>query len=56
MTVESAQFAARALAEDRVVEVDGDVTGQIPADYVGLFPEPVRLVCAPMVAAERGSA
>ncbi len=54
VTVESAQFAARALAEDRVVEVDGDLAGQIPAEYVELFPEPVRLVCAPMVAADRG--
>ena len=53
VTVESASFAARALAEDRVVEIDGDVTGEIPAEYVALFPEPVRLVCAPMVAADR---
>ncbi len=53
VTVESASFAARALAEDRVVEVDGDVAGEIPAEYVALFPEPVRLVCAPMVAADR---
>ena len=53
VTVESASFAARALTEDRVVEVDGDVTGEIPSEYVALFPEPVRLVCAPMVAAGR---
>jgi signal transduction histidine kinase len=53
VTVESAQFAARALAEDRVVEVEGDIAGLIPAEYVELFPEPVRLVCAPMAAAGR---
>ncbi len=53
VTVESASFAAQALVEDRVVEVDGDVSGEIPAEYMALFPEPVRLVCAPMVAAER---
>ena len=54
VTVESAQFAASALAEDRVVEVEGDLADQIPPDYLELFPEPVRLVCAPMVAAGRG--
>lgn len=54
VTVESAPIAARALQEDRVVEVTGDVRGQIPDEYVAaLFPEPVRLVCAPMAAAGR---
>jgi signal transduction histidine kinase len=53
VTVESAQFAARALTEDRAVVVEGDLAGQIPPEYVELFPEPVRLVCAPMVAADR---
>jgi signal transduction histidine kinase len=54
VTVESAPIAARSLQEDRVVEVSGDVTGQIPDEYVtALFPEPVRLVCAPMTAAGR---
>jgi signal transduction histidine kinase len=53
VTVESAPIAARALAEDRVIEVAGDVLGQIPAEYAALFPEPVRLVCAPMAAAGR---
>jgi signal transduction histidine kinase len=53
VTVESAPIAARALAEDRVVELDGDMTGQFPAEYAGLFPEPVRLICAPMAAAGR---
>ncbi len=53
VTVESAPIAARALKEDRVVEAVGDLVGQIPAEYAALFPEPVRLVCAPMTAAGR---
>jgi signal transduction histidine kinase len=53
VTVESAPIAAQALREDRVLEVTGDMAGQIPADYVDVFPEPVRLVCAPMAAAGR---
>jgi signal transduction histidine kinase len=53
VTVESAPIAAQSLREDRVIEVTGDMTGQIPADYVDVFPEPVRLVCAPMAAAGR---
>ena len=51
VTVESAPIAARALREDRVVEMAGDVSDQFPPEYAGLFPEPVRLVCAPMSAA-----
>jgi signal transduction histidine kinase len=53
VTVESAPIAARALQQDRVVEVAGDMTGQFPAEYAALFPEPVRLICVPMVAAGR---
>jgi signal transduction histidine kinase len=53
VTVESAPIAARALREDSVVEVAGELTGQVPAEYAGLFPEPVRLVCAPMAAGGR---
>jgi signal transduction histidine kinase len=53
VTVESAPIAALALKEDRVVEVSGDLVGQIPDEYAALFPEPVRFVCAPMIAAER---
>jgi signal transduction histidine kinase len=51
VTVESAPIAARALRQDRVVEIAGDVSDQFPPEYAGLFPEPVRLVCAPMSAA-----
>ena len=51
VTVESAPIAARALEEDSVIEVSGDVTGEFPAEYAGLVSEPVRLVCAPMAAA-----
>jgi signal transduction histidine kinase len=53
VTVESAPFAAQSLREDSVVEVIGDLTGQIPDEYMALFPEPVRLVCAPMAASGR---
>jgi signal transduction histidine kinase len=53
VTVESAPIAARSLREDRVIEIAGEISDQIPDAYVGLFPEPVRLVCAPMVAAGR---
>ena len=50
VTVESAPIAAQALREDQVVEVVGDVTGQVPDEYAALVSEPVRLVCAPMAA------
>ena len=53
VTLESAPIAARALREDRVIEVTGDVTGQLPQEYAALVSEPVRLVCAPMAAAGR---
>ncbi|MGP0049887.1 MAG: GAF domain-containing sensor histidine kinase [Solirubrobacteraceae bacterium] len=53
VTVESAPLAAQALREDRVVEVVGDLGGQVPHEYAALVPEPARLVCAPMVAAGR---
>jgi signal transduction histidine kinase len=53
VTVESAPIAARALEEDRVAEVVGDLDDQVPDEYAGLFGEPVRLVCAPMLAADR---
>jgi signal transduction histidine kinase len=53
VTVESAPIAARALREDSIVEIAGELTGQFPAEYAGLFAEPVRLVCAPMAAGGR---
>ncbi len=53
VTVESAPIAAQSLREDRVIELAGDMTEQIPAEYADVFPEPVRLVCAPMAAAGR---
>jgi signal transduction histidine kinase len=53
VTVESAPIAAQSLREDRVIEVAGDMAAQIPAEYADVFPEPVRLVCAPMAAAGR---
>jgi signal transduction histidine kinase len=51
VTVESLPITARALREDAVVEAVGDVSGQVPPEYAALFPEPVRLVIAPMAAA-----
>jgi len=53
VTVESAPIAARALLEDRVVEVVGDVAGQVPQEYAAMVAQPARLVCAPMAAAGR---
>jgi len=48
LTLESAPIAARALQEDRVVEVDGDVTSEVPPEYAALVAEPTRLICAPI--------
>jgi signal transduction histidine kinase len=53
VTVESAPIAVQALREDKVIEVQGDMTGEVPDEYAALFPEPVRLVCAPMTAGGR---
>lgn len=53
VTVESAPIAAQALREDKVIEVEGDMSGEVPDEYSALFPEPVRLVCAPMTAGGR---
>jgi signal transduction histidine kinase len=53
VSVESAPIAARALAEDRVIEVVGDLSGQVSDEFVGMISEPARLVCAPMAAAGR---
>src|SRR5207302_9807020 len=51
LTLESAPIAARALHEDRVVEVDGDVTGEVPPEFAALVAQPIRLICAPIGAA-----
>jgi signal transduction histidine kinase len=53
VTVESAPIAAQSLREDRVIEIAGEMSGHVPEEYARLFPEPVRLVCAPMAAAGR---
>jgi signal transduction histidine kinase len=50
VSVESLPITARALTEDAVLEAVGDVSGQVPPEYAALFPEPVRLVVAPMAA------
>ena len=52
-TVESAPIAVQAIREDRVVEVVGDLSGQVPDEFAALVAEPARLVCAPMAAADR---
>ena len=53
VTVESLPITARSLRDDTVVEATGDLRDQVPPEYRDLFPEPVRLVCAPMAAAGR---
>ncbi|HWC85848.1 MAG TPA: GAF domain-containing protein [Solirubrobacteraceae bacterium] len=53
VTVESAPIAARALQQDRVIEVVGDLTGQVSDEFLPMISEPARLVCAPMAAAGR---
>jgi signal transduction histidine kinase len=53
VTVESAPIAAEAIRQDRVVEVVGDLGGQVPEEFAALVSEPARLVCAPMAAADR---
>jgi signal transduction histidine kinase len=53
VTVESAPIAAQAIRQDRVVEVVGDLAGQVPQEFAALVSEPARLVCAPMAAADR---
>jgi signal transduction histidine kinase len=53
VTVESSPITVRALGEDRLVQVEGDVRDQFPPEFAALFEEPVRLVCAPMQAAGR---
>ena len=53
VSVESAPMTARALRDDRALEVVGDLRGEIAPEFSALFEHPVRLVCAPMVAAGR---
>jgi len=36
-----------------VIEVVGDLSGQVPDEFAPLVSEPARLVCAPMAAADR---
>jgi signal transduction histidine kinase len=53
VTVESAPIAAQAIRQDEVVEVVGDLSGQVPEEFAALVSEPARLVCAPMTASDR---
>jgi signal transduction histidine kinase len=52
VTVESAPIARQALEEDRVIEVNTDVSGDLPEEYRGLVRN-TTLVCVPMSAAGR---
>jgi signal transduction histidine kinase len=52
VTVESAPIARQALREDRVIEVTGDDTPEVPDEYRDLLRE-ATLVCTPMSAAGR---
>jgi signal transduction histidine kinase len=53
LSFDSLPITARALAEDAVLEVVGDLTGQASEEFAELISEPARLVCAPMTAAGR---
>jgi signal transduction histidine kinase len=53
VTVDTLSIAARAIHDDEVVEVEGDLTGQVPDEFASIVAEPARLVCAPMAAADR---
>ncbi len=53
VTVDSAPIAAQAIRADSVIEVVGDLSGQVPDEFAALVAEPARLVCAPMAAAGR---
>ena len=53
VTVESAPIAAEALRADAVIEACGDLRDQFPPEFAALASEPMRLVCAPMLAAGR---
>jgi signal transduction histidine kinase len=51
LSFDSLPITARALAEDAVLEVVGDLTGQASDEFAELISEPAQLVCAPMAAA-----
>ena len=53
MTVESLPISGQALATDSVVEVVGDLAGEVSQEFVSVVSEPARLVCAPMAAGGR---
>lgn len=53
VTVESLPISGRALATDAVVEVVGDLVGEVSPQFASMLAEPARLVCAPMAAGGR---
>ena len=54
VSLDTARFAADAMRLDEVVEVAGDIRDHLPPEYAKFLTEPVRIVCAPMLAAGRG--
>ncbi|HTW11407.1 MAG TPA: GAF domain-containing protein, partial [Solirubrobacteraceae bacterium] len=54
VSLETAPIAARAMRQDEVIEVAGDIRAELPPEYASLVSEPMRIVCAPMYAAGRG--
>jgi signal transduction histidine kinase len=51
VTIASSPIAARALADDSVIVIEGDLSDQFPAEYSALVSERTRMACAPMGAA-----
>ena len=54
VSLDIAPIAARAMKQDEVIEVAGDIRDQLPPEAASLVSEPMRIVCAPMYAAGRG--
>jgi signal transduction histidine kinase len=50
-TIASAPIAARALTDDSVIVIEGDLSDQFPPEYAALVSERTRMACAPMGAA-----
>jgi signal transduction histidine kinase len=51
VTIASAPIAARALTDDSVIVIDGELSDQFPSEYAALVSERTRMACAPMGAA-----
>ncbi len=53
VSVNTLEVVARAIREDQVVEATGDIREELPPELAFLVPEPLRIVCGPMVASGR---